>query len=96
MNPHHSFKSHWWSKTIIGVVFGLFLSYGIVAMFAWFGPHGIEGTDKVQFNMWLISPIWLTVLSLVYLFANRRSAILYLGGANCFIYGVYFLLRSVL
>ena len=95
MKADTHFKSHWWSKTLIGVFFGLLLAYGLVAIFAWFGPHGIEGKDKVQFNMWVVSPLWLTFLSLVYLFTNRRNALLYFGGANGLVYSMYFLLWSL-
>ena len=95
MKVYREFHSHWWSKTLIGALLGLSLAYGLVALFAWFGPHGIEGKDKVQFNMWLVSPIWLTLFSLVYLFAHRRSALLYFVSANFLIFTVYFLLRSM-
>jgi len=96
MGSNNQFKAHWWSKTLIGTVLGLSLAYGLVALFAWFGPQGITAKDKVQFNMWMISPIWLTTLSLVYLFPHRRSALLYLGGANLVVFTSYFLLKSLL
>ncbi|MBE0365551.1 hypothetical protein PULV_b0144 [Pseudoalteromonas ulvae UL12] len=95
MKVNAEFKPHWWSKTLIGVFLGLLLAYGFVANFAWFGPHGIEGQDKVQFNMWIVSPLWLTFLSLVYLFSNRRNAFVYFCGANGVVYSVYFLLWSL-
>lgn len=43
--------------------------------------------------MWLVTPIWLTVLSLVFLFASGRRAWLWLGGANALVFGALALLR---
>lgn len=86
-------QPHWWSKTIAGGVLGLTLSYSLVAIFAWYGPGGIDATTKVQFNMWLISPIWLLVLSLTYLFKTGLKAVMYLGAANLIFYTLFLLLR---
>lgn len=93
----------WWSKTLAGVILGLFLSYGLVALFAWFGPDNLttslsneRALWRVQFNMWLITPIWLCVIAFVYLFKSGKVAWLKLGLANVFIYSVWVLLRSTL
>jgi len=89
-------QPHWWGKTLVGLFFGLTLAYGLIAIFAWFGPGGIDAKDKVQFNMWMISPIWLLVLSLVYLFKTTKTAFLYLFSTNVAIYCLYFLLKGVM
>ena len=79
-------QPHWWSKTIIAVLMGLTLSYGIVAMFAWFGPGGISAPMKVQLNMWLISAIWLPILALIYLFKTAKSAFVSMLLINALVY----------
>lgn len=89
-------QPQWWGKTLIGLILGLAIAYGFVAIFAWFGPGGIDAKDKVQFNMWIISPIWLLILSLVYLFKTTKTAFLYLFSANVAIYSLYFLLKGVM
>jgi len=71
----------WWRKTFAGAVFGLAFAYGLVGIFAWAGPGGIGAADKVQFNMWMVALIWLTVFSLTYLFRTGNRALLFLGGA---------------
>ncbi|WP_348633892.1 hypothetical protein [Shewanella sp. WXL01] len=57
--PQDKIQPHWWRKSLISFFLGLLLSYGIVALFAWFGPGGLEMDMKVQFNMWMLSVIWL-------------------------------------
>ena len=96
-------QADWWSKTLAGIFLGLLLSYGLIALFAWFGPDNVNQTIsnervlwRVQFNMWLVAPIWMCVLSLVYLFRSGKQAWLKLGLANLVIYGVWMALRSAL
>ena len=89
-------QPHWLSKTLAGVICGLLLAYGMVALFAWFGPGGIDAPIKVQMNMWLIVPVWLVVLSTVYLFRTGLQAWLYLLAANAATYAFFFLFRWAL
>jgi len=74
----------------------LTLSYGLVALFAWYGPGGIDAVNKVQVNMWMISPIWLTIFSLVYMFPTGRKAWCWLLLANVLVFGLFVLLRRLL
>lgn len=83
-------QPHWWRKSIIAVLLGLSFAYGVVAVFAWFGPGGIEAPVKVQFNMWLISLIWLPVLAFSFLFRTATTALMYMLGANALIYLLFF------
>ncbi|WKD26081.1 hypothetical protein NDQ71_20035 [Pseudoalteromonas sp. KG3] len=93
LTAEQKIQPHWWVKTIAGVILGLTLSYAFVAIFAWFGPGGLTATAKVQFNMWIIAPIWLLILSLTYLFKTGAKAFIYLLFANLISYGVFFILR---
>jgi len=93
LSADEKIQPHWWLKTLAGTVLGLTLAYAIVAIFAWYGPGGINAPVKVQFNMWLITPIWLLVLSLTYLFKTGIKAITYLGAANVALYSLFFFLR---
>jgi len=85
-------QPHWWTKTLAGLTLGLTLAYALVAIFAWYGPGGIDAPVKVQFNMWLISPIWLLILSFSFLFKTGLKAIGYLLLANIIFYGIFFAL----
>ncbi|WP_428718235.1 hypothetical protein [Undibacterium curvum] len=58
----------WWSKTLAGAVLALTLAFAVCGLFAWWGPGGISAPNKVQFVMWMITPLWLVIFSLVYLF----------------------------
>ncbi len=89
--PH--IQPHWWQKTLIGLIGSLLLAYGLIALFAWYGPGGLRAGVKVQFNMWMITPIWLTVFSFSYLFISWRSAALTLGLANLVCWGLFAVLR---
>lgn len=93
LTAEQKIQPHWVSKTLAGGILGLALAYGFVAIFAWFGPGGINAPVKVQFNMWLVTPIWMLVLSFSYLFKTGLKAVMYLASANFLIYGVFFFLR---
>ncbi|MCW3173125.1 DUF2070 family protein [Shewanella subflava] len=89
LNPNDKIQPHWWSKTLVAIVMGLTLSYGIVAIFAWFGPGGISAPMKVQLNMWLISAIWLPILAFIYLFKSTKSAFISMALINTLIYLIF-------
>ncbi|AUJ71873.1 MULTISPECIES: hypothetical protein [Pseudoalteromonas] len=92
----------WWGKTLAGVILGLALSFGIVGLFAWVGSDGLMETLtparqswRTQFSMWMISPIWLLILSFVFMFKNSKQAVLWLGGANLVVYVILFVVRGM-
>lgn len=95
LTAEQKIQPHWWLKTFAGTILGLTLAYAIVAIFAWYGPGGIDAPAKVQFNMWMISPIWLLILSFSYLFKTGTKAVIYLAAANIISYGLFFLLRGL-
>ena len=64
-------------------------------LFAWLSPGGIAADPgKVQFNMWMIAPVWATVLGLVFLFRDSLRAWLWLGLANVLAWGVLWALKA--
>ncbi len=74
---------HWFGKSCAGVLLGFSLAVAVSGLFAWLGPGGINGGgSKIQFNMWLIAPVWAGVLSSVFLFRDSARAWLWLGAAN--------------
>ncbi|MEL7477759.1 MAG: hypothetical protein AAGJ17_02525 [Pseudomonadota bacterium] len=96
-------QPQWWGKTAVGVFLGLALSYGIVALIVWFGPDGINSnlSDqrlfwKTQFNMWIVTPIWMLIVSFIYMFKTTKQAFIYLLSANVIIYTIFIGLRSML
>lgn len=92
--PKKSTEAHWWRKSFAGVILGFFLSLAVVGIFAWIGPGGIHATDKVQFNMWALTILWLCIMSLVYLFKTGNQAILWLGLANALAWSLLLLVRG--
>ena len=66
-------------------------------LFAWLSPGGIAADPgKVQFNMWLMAPVWALVLSFVYLFRDSLRAWLWLGAANVLGFAALWLVRGVM
>lgn len=84
----------WWSKSLAGVAGGFLLAVGVSGLFAWWGIGGVAAANKSQFVMWLIAPLWLAVLSLVYLFRSGWLALAWLTAANALVYGLLWLARS--
>lgn len=88
---------HWFGKGSAGLLLGFGLALALTGLFAWLGPGGIDaGTGKVQFNMWMIAPVWCAVLSLVFLFKDGRRAWLWLGAANIAGFGLLWAVKAML
>ncbi|TMP30165.1 hypothetical protein CWB99_03120 [Pseudoalteromonas rubra] len=93
MNSETRIQPHWLSKSLAGILAGGLLSFAFVGLVVWFGPDGLKGTLtssellwKTQFNMWLIAPVWLLILSMTFLFKTGKQAwgCLLLATAVCF------------
>ncbi|KRB11284.1 hypothetical protein [Lysobacter sp. Root690] len=88
---------HWFGKGSAGLLLGFGLALALSGLFAWLGPGGIDGGGgKIQFNMWLISPIWCMALSFVFLFRTSARAWCWLGAANVVAFGALWIVRSVM
>jgi hypothetical protein len=88
-------RPDWWSKSLAAVFLGLLLTYGIIALFAWFGPDNLNQTLsseramwRTQFNMWMVPPIWLLIISFSYLFQTGLRAWVSLGAVNLIVYSI--------
>ena len=80
-------RRDWLSKTLAGTVLGFTLAIACSGLFALLTP-GLAMNAKAQLSMWLVMPVWLGVLSFVFLFASGRRAWLWLGAANALVFGV--------
>ena len=87
-------RADWWTKTITGLVLGFTLALAISGLFAWVGPGGIAAPQKVQFVMWLITPVWMLILSLIYLVRTGVRALTGLLIANALAYALLFLVKT--
>lgn len=82
----------WVSKTLAGTLLGLALALGASGVFSQLNiamPLPVRG----QLAMWMVPPIWLGTLGLVYFFQSGLRAWLWLGGANLLAYGALWALR---
>ena len=79
-----------------GLVLGATLSFALAGLFAWLGPGGIAAPQKTQFVMWMITPIWMIIFSLTYLFRTGARALLWLMSANFLVYALLFSARRLL
>ncbi len=93
LSAEEKIQPHWWTKSLAGAVLGLTLAFAVVGIFAWYGPGGIQAPNKVQFNMWMISPVWLLILSFSFLFRTGMRAVLVLGAVNLIAWATFLLLR---
>ncbi|MDK2778979.1 MAG: hypothetical protein KYX62_15105 [Pseudomonadota bacterium] len=87
-------QPHWWRKTFAGAVLGFTLTFALIGIFAWAGPGGISAPDKVQFNMWMVTPVWMLIFSLVYLFRTGNRALIFMLAFNLLAYAILFIVRG--
>ncbi len=85
---------HWLGKPLAGTVLGYTLAVALSGIIALLTPGGFAGEGKVQFNMWMIAPVWTTVLGFVFLFRSTLRAWLWLGLANVLAWGVLWALKA--
>ena len=85
---------HWFGKTLAGTVLGYTLALAVSGLVALLTPGGFSGEGKVQFNMWMIAPVWATVLGFVFLFRDSLRAWLWLGAANGVAWSAFLGLRA--
>lgn len=83
----------WWVKTLAGVILGFMLALALVGLFAWVGPGGIDAPEKNQFVMWMITPVWMLILSFIYLCRSGLRAMTYLVIANGIAHTLLYCLR---
>ena len=90
--PPVPIRADWLSKTLAGLLLGLTLALTASAILAALLadlPLAVSG----QLAMWLVPPVWLGTLSLVYFFASGRRAWAWLTGANALLLGLWWLVR---
>lgn len=92
MSPSEYTSSNWFGKASAGLVLGFGLALALSALFAILMP-GIGG-GKLQVTMWIVSPMWVTILSFCFLFRNGRAAWGWLGLANGIAFGLLAVLQS--
>ncbi|MBH1964861.1 MAG: hypothetical protein I8H77_11030 [Comamonadaceae bacterium] len=86
-------RPDWISKTLAGLLLGLSLAIicsGVLMAILPSMSLAVSG----QLAMWLVPLVWLTALSLVYLFSSGLRAWIGLGALNLLALGVWWLLRT--
>ncbi|MFT8736321.1 MAG: hypothetical protein ABF760_02530 [Zymomonas mobilis] len=89
--PNHS----WFLKFVAALFLGAPLTLGIMGI-AGLLCHS-EGNPRAissQFLMWMISPLWVSILSLSGLFRSTRQAWGILAGCNLLVWAIFFLARG--
>lgn len=85
-------RPDWFAKTLAGLLLGFTFALGCCALFLLLTP-GMAIGAKVQLAMWLFMPVWLTVLSLIYLFENGKRAWLWMIALNLLLLAVWAVVR---
>lgn len=84
-------QRHWLAKILAGLLPGLGLAMGSSALLVALTPD-LARAAQSQLAMWLVMPVWLTALGLVFLTANGWRAWLWLLAANAGVWGSWALL----
>lgn len=78
-------RPDWVAKILAGTLLGFTLAVGCSGLLVHLTP-GMAKVIQGQLAMWLVMPVWLGVLSLVFLFASGWRAWLWLGAANLLLF----------
>jgi hypothetical protein len=81
----------WLAKSLAGTLLGLAIALALSALFTHFNAD-MPLAVRAQLAMWMVVPLWLGILSGVFLFSSGRRAWLWLGGASLGLYGLLALL----
>lgn len=92
-NAKPAIRTDWVSKTLAGLLLGLSLAL-IASGLLMTQLGGIPLAVGGQLAMWLVPPLWLGVLSLVYFFDSGLRAWAWLLAANLLALGLWWLLRQ--
>lgn len=79
-------RPDWIAKTLAGTLLGFTLAVGCSGVLVVLTPD-MAKVIQGQLAMWLVMPVWLGVLGLVFLFASGWRAWLWLGAANLLVFG---------
>jgi hypothetical protein len=86
MTKEKPIRRDWLAKTLAGTLLGLTLAFGCSGLFILFNPD-MAAAIRAQLAMWMVAPIWLCTLSVVFLFKSGWRAWVWLGGTNLLVYG---------
>ena len=65
----------WAGKAVAGTLLGFTLAIGLSGVLAGLTPGGLAPqSDRVQFHMWLVAPLWMAVISTCFLFRTAWRA----------------------
>lgn len=93
MAKQQTLHNAWLSKTVAGLILGFTAALGLSGVFLLIVSE-MNRSASAQLVMWLLSPMWLTLLSTVYLFRSGLRAWIGLGLLNAAVYALYFLFKS--
>ncbi len=74
-------QADWLSKTLAGLLLGFTFALGASGLMS-LALHGLKANVRVQLVMWMVAPIWLTILAGCYGLRSGKRAWAYLGLAN--------------
>ncbi|NSL54459.1 hypothetical protein [Uliginosibacterium aquaticum] len=85
-------RRDWIAKSLAGALLGFTLAMGCSGLLI-LATAGLAPGTRAQFAMWLVTPIWLGVLSGCFFFSSGLRAWLWLGGANLLVFATLLLAR---
>ncbi len=94
MAKQQTLHNDWLSKTVAGLILGFTAALGLSGVFLLIVSE-MNRSASAQLVMWLLSPMWLTLLSTVYLFRNGLWAWSWLALLNVMVYALFFLIKSL-
>ncbi|MEN3112056.1 hypothetical protein ACFONG_19120 [Uliginosibacterium paludis] len=84
----------WVSRTLGGTLLGFTMAIGCSGLLTVvLAAADVALGTRAQLAMWLVPPVWLSVLGACFMFASGLRTWLWLGLANLVVFGAYFIAR---
>lgn len=87
-------QPQWRLKIATGLILGLPLALSVSGLLVWWGAGPVTFDTKSQLAMWLVIPLWLTPLALLFFSLTAQRILLIYCGLNLALYGLLTLAKS--
>lgn len=73
--PKRRYQMQWRLRVLTATALGLPIALALSGLLAWWAPGSVSHDGKSQLVMWLVTPLWLIPMSLIFFAANATRVL---------------------